>query len=129
MTGASEYSAPRGTSPATLAQQEPGAEDNQLYLNPNDPAFEFTRSWEDGKSYTLTDVRITQVSPGVFTVTSAKSAGGETAESEGEDEGEMEDAENMKGAMGAAQESDEGDQSPYGGDGYRNPAIKKMMAK
>jgi hypothetical protein len=109
-----------GGSPSANTQGEPGASDSRLSLDVNDPAFDFTKEWEDGKIYTLTSVRVTQISPGEFEVVSAEP--GEEAE-----EGAPEEA---KGAMGVAQDAGggEGDTSPTGGTGYRNPVVAKLMA-
>ena len=47
---------------------DPGAEDNRLSLDPNNPDWkEAIADWEDGQEYTLT-VKVNQISPGEFTV-------------------------------------------------------------
>ena len=48
---------------------DPGAMDNRLSLDPNDPNWkEAIADWEDGEEYTLT-VKAIQISPGEFEVT------------------------------------------------------------
>lgn len=108
MTDRTSYMDRTGTEPSSMMQAEPGAGDNRLSLSPNDPAFDFVKAWEDGKSYTLT-VTVTQVSPGEFEVVSAK-PGPEPEEGIGE--------ESTEGGEAEATESE----------GYRNPAIAKLMA-
>jgi hypothetical protein len=119
MNGSSTAAKPLAqvSTPTGMASGEPGASDNRLSLDPNDEAFGFTKDWEDGNNYRLT-VEVTQVSPGEFEVTGAS----EAPKEEGEEA--MPDKE---GAMGEAGESPELDRSTTGGDGYRNPAIAKIM--
>ncbi len=118
MNGTSNAAKPiaQVSTPTGMAQDEAAATDNRLSLDPNDAAFEFTREWEDGNSYRMT-VEVTQVSPGEFEVT----AGEEAPKEEGEETPPKD------GAMGEAGESPEPDQSTTGGDGYRNPAVSKIM--
>ena len=47
---------------------DPGAEDNRLSLDPNNPDWkEAIADWEDGEEYTVT-ARVRQISPGEFEV-------------------------------------------------------------
>jgi hypothetical protein len=47
---------------------DPGAEDNRLSLDPNNPDWkDAIADWEDGEEYTLT-VKARQISPGEFAV-------------------------------------------------------------
>lgn len=103
---------------SAVTQNEPGASDNRLSLDPNDPTFDFTKDWEDGEIHVLTNVRVTQISPGEFEVMGAE-AGEEDAE------GAPEEA---KGAMGVAQDEGEPETEPTGGTGTRNPVLAKLMA-
>lgn len=67
--------------------QDPGAVDNRLSLDPNDPNWKETISdWEDGEDYTVT-VTMRQISPGEYEVT------GLTSESEGAGESDSADEE------------------------------------
>lgn len=100
-----------------MAKEEPGASENRMSFDPNDPAFDFAKDWQDGNTYRMT-VEVTQVSPGEFEVNSAREIGGTT-------EGEPEEP--SEGAMAEAGPSPEPDLSTTGGDGYRNPAIAKIM--
>lgn len=84
---------------------EAGATDNRLSLNPNAWGDE-VKNWEDGKTYTIT-LTITQDSPGEYTVTDVKPAGGR-------EEGEGETGEETT--------------PPDSRDsGYPNPAVARMM--
>ena len=76
--------------PAGGASDETAAQDNRLTFNPNDPEFEATKDWEDGKQYRMT-VLATQASPGEFTVDAIES--GKPAAPEDEMSGEGEAAE------------------------------------
>lgn len=70
--------------------QDPGAVDNRLSLDPNDPNWKnILADWEDGGEYKVR-ITITQISPGEFEVTglTAKPA---SREMEDEDEGEDEE--------------------------------------
>ena len=108
-----EYTGP--TAPLN-AQDEAGAADNVLNLNPNDPQWQsVVDTWEDGKEYVFEKVRVRQESPGRFVVLSAEP---EASEAEGEAEpGET-------GAMGEA--SDVGERAS---EGYANPAVSRLMAE
>lgn len=88
---------------------EAGANDNLLQLNPSDPNFtDIVGDWQDGEEYTIT-LRVTQVSPGMYTPTKAVS---------GEPAGDEQ-------AQAAAPGSDEGegDEQPMSS----NPAVDKLL--
>jgi hypothetical protein len=108
-----------GASPSALTQNEPGASDNRLTLDPNDTAFDFTKEWSDGEDYVLKNVRVRQLSSGEFEVLSAE---------EGDDAEDKTPA-GRRGAMGESGEATEMGTSNEGGDGMRNPAIAKIMSK
>jgi len=108
-----------GASPSALTQDEAGASDNRLSLDLNDSAFDFTKDWADGQDYTLSNVRVRQLSPGEFEVISAEAGG--AAEEEAPDE--------RRGSMGEAAEEAEPNTAATGGAGFRNPAIANIMAK
>ena len=92
-----------------MPSQDPGEIQNRLSLDPSNPNWrDFVGSWEDGQEYTLT-VKVRQVSPGEFEVTSAT-----PQETPTEDTGETGETMNEGG-------------SEYGG-GDMNPAVAKMMA-
>ncbi len=98
------------------AQDEAGANDNVLNLNPNDPQWQsVVDKWEDGKEYTFKNVRVQQESPGKFIVLSAdpEEAAPETEAEPGE-----------TGLMGEA--SDVGERAS---EGYANPAVSRLMAE
>lgn len=98
------------------AQDEAGATDNVLNLNPNDPKWQgIVDTWEDGKEYVFANVRVRQESPGRFVVLSAEAE--ETEEEEESEPGET-------GAMGEA--SDVGERVS---ESYANPAVAKLMAE
>jgi len=80
--------------PGGAATQEAGAQDNLLELNPGDEKFAFAADWEDGKTYVIHELKVTQVSAGKFTPISAE--GGEEASEGGEAE-PMEGEETAKG--------------------------------
>lgn len=96
--------------PGGAANQEAGAKDNLLELNPNDENFAFAQDWEDGKTYVIHELRVTQVSPGKFTPVSAE--GGEEAS---EESGEM--------PMGG---EEMGEGMMGGGKEYPNPAVANL---
>lgn len=124
MADTSDMGRSPGASPSALTQAEPGASDNRLSLSVNDEAFAFTQQWEDGKDYDI-KLRVTQLSPGEFEVISGESEDSEEDEA-GEGMGQM----SRRGAMGTAGDSaDMESESSAGGDGYRNPAIAKLMAE
>ena len=84
---------------------DPGAVDNRLSLDPNDPNWKKTiANWEDGEEYQLT-VTVTQLSPGEFEVT------GVTSESESPEE-----------------ESDTEEEAEPMMKGKPNKAVRGMMA-
>ena len=87
---------------------DPGAVDNRLSLDPNNPDWaDAIADWEDGSEYTLT-VKVTQISPGEFEVSEVTPE----AESESEDaEPEEEEEPMMKGKAG----------------GKVNKAVRNMM--
>lgn len=69
-------------------ENEAGAQDNLLSLNPNDEKWKDTVSaWEDGKEYKGVIVDLRQISPGEFEVTKLEAPGGAV-----EDETPAEDA-------------------------------------
>lgn len=51
---------------------ESGALDNVLTLNPNDGRWPAVLRWKDDATYTFTNVKVRQVSPGQFEVISAE---------------------------------------------------------
>jgi hypothetical protein len=118
MADTSEMGRTTGASPLAGTQAEIGESDNRLSLDPNDPAFDFTKEWEDGRNYTV-KLSIAQVSPGEYEVLSGEDM---TGPAENVPEG-------RRGAMGVAGPTEEPDTSPTGGTGYRNPAIAKLMAE
>jgi hypothetical protein len=66
--------------------KDPGAEDNLLSLDPNDPNWaEEIAEWEDGQEYDL-DVKVRQISPGQFEVLQAVPKSESPAEEENEPE-------------------------------------------
>jgi hypothetical protein len=96
------------------AQDEAGATDNVLNLNPNDPQWQsVVDAWEDGGEYVFAKVRVRQESPGRFIVLSAEPEGAEAEAEPGE-----------TGAMGEA--SDVGERAS---EGYANPAVSRLMAE
>jgi len=67
-----------------MREDEPGAYDNRLSLDPHDERWPFVLQWEDGEEYTLS-IRVRQISPGEFEVLGAEEVGGtETEEEYGE---------------------------------------------
>jgi hypothetical protein len=95
------------TGPKSMAG-ESGALDNVLTLNPNDPRWPAVLEWKDDATYTFTNVKVRQVSPGQFEVVSAEV--GEDKEMPAEDE--------------AAQRAE--DKAPPKGS-YSNPAIENLQ--
>lgn len=92
-------------------QDEAGATDNQLQLDPNDPRWKSAvGNWEDGKTYEFSSLKVRQISPGVFEVTDAVPG----AESEGTQE-------DTTDASESAEPSEPSDS------GYQNPAVAGMM--
>ena len=91
-------------------EEEPGAQDNRLSLDPNDPKFAFAADWEDGKEYNV-NLKVRQISPGEF----------ETIEgTEGDPvEGEAEST---------AEDSTETSEEPPTANG-RTPAIQEAIAR
>ena len=76
MNGDSPYR--MGNMSDSMGTGEAGAVENKLVLNPNDPKWKDTvGQWKDGEEYTLTNVRVRQVSAGEFEVLSADAQGGE----------------------------------------------------
>lgn len=106
-----------GNTAPMMAQDEAGATDNRLSLDPNDPRWkEAMDKWEDGGDYWLERVGVHQVSPGEFTVTDAKV--GETGtEEEGQQETPEPEESPTTGLMGKA--------AP----GSPNPAVNRMMMR
>lgn len=102
-----------------LASDDAAASDNRLSLDPNDPAWKFTQEWQDGQTYNI-KLRVTQTSPGEFTVESGEEAAGDE---------EAAPAEDARGAMAEGGEPDERSTAPSGGDGYRNPAMANLMSE
>ena len=106
-----------GNTAPMMAQDEAGATDNRLSLDPNDPQWkEAMDSWEDGGTYTLKEVQVRQVSPGEFQVLGAEV--GETGmEEEGQQEAPEPEESPTTGLMGKA--------AP----GSPNPAVNRLMAQ
>lgn len=108
---------------ATDMQDQAGAADNRLSINPNDDRWaDVLAAWKDGQTYSV-QLDISQVSPGEFEVTGLQEAGGGEAEAGAEAETPAETT-----AEGGVEESGQG-----GGagameeSGYPNPAVRKMM--
>ena len=95
----------------TAATEEPGAQDNLLSLDPNDPKFEFAADWQDGEEYNIKNLRVRQISPGQFEPVSGE-AGEPVNDAESTDEDTAE--------TGAA--------AAPGANG-RNPAIREAIAR
>lgn len=95
----------------TQSTEEPGAQDNRLSLDPNDPTFEFAANWEDGKEYNV-NLRVRQISPGEFEPISGEE--GEPAEGEAE--------------QGADDTAETGAAAAPGANA-RNPAIREAIAR
>lgn len=101
---------------AAAPDVEPGAVENRISLNPNDPEFQsVVGDWENGNFYTLNDVRVEQISPGEFKVIkigsgslASATAPEETPEPQGPEEAEAPQA----GQTGVS---------------YPNPAVAKLM--
>ncbi len=110
------------SSPSTMgAEDEMGAGDNMLMLNPNDPQWkDAVNSWADGKTYTFNNVRVEQVSPGQYKVLSAEA--GEASEPPHDESGEQgESGAQEKGGSGSATNA-------TGSNSYSdNPAVSRMM--
>lgn len=96
------------TGPASMGG-ESGALDNVLTLNPNDERWPAVLQWKDDQTYTFTNVKVRQVSPGQFEVISAET-GPE------ENEGAAEDQ---------AAERASSKQPPTGS--YPNPGVEKLQ--
>jgi hypothetical protein len=116
-------------------QDEPGADDNRLSLDPS--KFEAINDWEDGETYTFT-VTARQVAPGEFIVENVEPHDEEeTPKGEGTEgrTDEMEEAFNEDASNGghgmsthAAVDQDGATDEPAYGKGYQvNPAIKRLM--
>lgn len=102
-----------GDRPGGGTAQEPGEVENRLSLNPNDPDFVDTiGDWEDGNEYTLSNVKVRQISPGEFEVLSVDSGSASSAE----------DAEASPDAENAMEDQSEMGMSD-------NPAVRRMMKK
>lgn len=86
---------------------EAGAVDNRLSLDPNSDQWPEVGEWKDGETYTFTNVKVRQVSPGEFEVIEATPEEGPTDEEGGEAEPEP-----------AAKATKRG--------GYSNPAIDNL---
>lgn len=103
-----------GDRPGGGTAQEPGEVENRLSLNPNDPDFVDTiGDWEDGNEYTLSNVKVRQISPGEFEVLSMDSGT------------PSDDAESSEASPDAENPSE--DQSEMGMSD--NPAVRRMMTK
>lgn len=102
------------TPPNMATADDPGAYDNRMSLNPNDPKYKSTLAeWEDNQTYTFERVTVRQISPGEFQVISA-TPGEPASPSEGQAATETEPP------------ADEGAEEAGGGEG-ENPAMRKMM--
>lgn len=94
----------------SVMQDEVGATDNRLSLNPNQ--FEGMKDWTDGEEYTMT-VKVRQVAAGEFQVLDAQPQPAEENPEPGtEQQPEAEPTENEKEAGGPPS----------------NPAVRSMMA-
>lgn len=62
---------PYDTGPKSM-EGESGAIDNLLTLNPNDERWPAVLNWKDDATYTFSNVKVRQVSPGQFEVISAE---------------------------------------------------------
>lgn len=105
------------------AYSEPGALDNRLSLDPNDPRWgEKISEWENGQEYTI-QIRVRQVSPGEFEVVGMKGSGavnyaGQAAMDE-EEEIETEEEAPMSQEAEAA--------NPRVNRGIVNPAVQALI--
>jgi hypothetical protein len=96
-----------------MTDNEPGAVDNRLSLDPNNPSWsDAIANWEDGKEYSV-EVRLRQMSPGEFEVLEF------TADSGEEEPSGTESEELSKGATGG------GGSNPA----VKNPAVAALIAK
>lgn len=87
---------------------EPGAQDNRLSLDPNDPKFAFAADWQDGQEYNV-NLKVRQISPGELEViegTEGEPVEGADTETPAEDQAEPgEEAPMANGRTPAIQEA------------------------
>lgn len=91
---------------------EIGASDNRLEIDPTDDKFAVVKDWQDGQTYRGVQVDLQQVSPGQFRVLAMS---GGTPEGQATDESEP------------TEETAPGAEAAETG-GSMNPAVAKMMA-
>lgn len=101
----------------TTSQDNPGAVDNTLTIDPSDDRWaDPVSKWKDGQTYTLEHVTIRQIEPGKFEVMSLE------AESEGDKANDQESsAEDVGEQQGANAEA-------KGRGEYPNDSVAKLMA-